>query len=54
MTKINYIKTLRKLYPNITSGRKNFHFFENRIKKNIKLTNIYFKNTKTNSKILYK
>tara|TARA_A100000164_G_C21695693_1_gene671117 strand:+ start:53 stop:199 length:147 start_codon:yes stop_codon:yes gene_type:complete len=39
--KKNYIAALIKIFPNITSGRKNFNFFERRIKKNIKLSKIY-------------
>ena len=31
------------MYPNIASGRKKFKFFENRVKKNIIITNKYFK-----------
>ena len=45
--KKNYIEILIKKFPNISSGRKNFDYFENRIKKNIKLTKIY-RNKKTN------
>ena len=45
--KKNYIKALIKKFPDISSGRKNFDFFERRIEKNIKLTNIYIKK-KTN------
>tara|TARA_B100001093_G_scaffold516910_1_gene596920 strand:+ start:1617 stop:1769 length:153 start_codon:yes stop_codon:yes gene_type:complete len=37
----NYIAALIELFPNISSGRKNFDFFDKRIKKNIKLTKIY-------------
>tara|TARA_B100001093_G_C25977789_1_gene655995 strand:- start:213 stop:365 length:153 start_codon:yes stop_codon:yes gene_type:complete len=39
--KKKYIADLIKIYPGISSGRKNFDFFERRIKKNIKLTKIY-------------
>jgi len=41
--KNSYFSQLLKMYPNIASGRKNFKFFENRIKKNIIITNKYFK-----------
>ena len=41
--KIDYIKALLKKYPNIASGRKNFKYFEKRIKKNLILTNQYLK-----------
>ena len=44
MTK-NYIKAIIKMFPNITSGRKNFEYQEKRIKKNIKLTQKYTKKT---------
>ena len=46
MTK-NYIRALIKIFPDISSGRKSFDFFEWRIKKNIKLTKVYI-NKKTN------
>ena len=39
----NYIKEILKIFPDIASGRKNFKYFEKRIKKNLKLTNKYFK-----------
>ena len=45
--KKNYIKALIKKFTDISSGRKNFDFFERRIEKNIKLTKIYI-NKKTN------
>jgi hypothetical protein len=45
--KKSYVATLIKIFPDISSGRKNFDFFEWRIKKNIKLTKIYI-NKKTN------
>jgi len=45
--KKNYIAVLIKKFPDISSGRKNFDYFEKRIQKNIKLTKIY-KNKKTN------
>ena len=40
----NYIKKILKTFPNIASGRKNFKYFENRVKKNLILTKKYFKN----------
>ena len=40
MTK-NYIKKILKIFPDITSGRKNFKYFEKRIKKNLILTYKY-------------
>ena len=45
--KKNYVAALIKIFPDISSGRKNFDFFERRIKKNIKLTKTYI-NNKTN------
>ncbi len=45
--KRDYIAALIKMFPDISSGRKNFDFFKRRIKKNIKLTKIY-NNKKTN------
>ena len=45
--KKNYVAALIKIFPNIASGRKNFDFYERRIKMNIKLTKIYI-NKKTN------
>ena len=36
----SYIKKIIKKYPEITSGRKNYEDFENRISKNISLINI--------------
>ena len=36
-----YIKTLLKMHPDIASGRKNFNYFERRVKKNIVLTKKY-------------
>ena len=38
MTK-KYITELLKMFPDIASGRKNFDYFEKRIKDNLKLTN---------------
>ena len=37
----NYIKIILKIFPNIASGRKNFKYFEKRIKKNLILTHKY-------------
>jgi len=37
----NYIKKILKIFPDIASGRKNFKYFENRIKKNLILTHKY-------------
>ena len=37
----NYIKIILKIFPGIASGRKNFEYFETRIKKNLILTNKY-------------
>jgi hypothetical protein len=48
--KKNYVAALIKIFPDISSGRKNFDFFERRIKKNIKLTNVYIKK-KTNKNL---
>ncbi len=42
--KINYIKVILKKFTNIASGRKNFKFFDKRVKKNLLLTKKYFKN----------
>ena len=39
--KLNYIRDILKKFPNIASGRKNFKYFEKRIKKNLILTNKY-------------
>ena len=39
----NYIKKILKIFPGIASGRKNFKYFEKRIKKNLILTNQYLK-----------
>jgi len=36
-----YIKKLLKLFPDIASGRKNFEYFERRIKKNLLLSDNY-------------
>ena len=43
--KKNYIRIILKKFPNIASGRKNFKYFDERIKKNLILTKKYFKNT---------
>tara|TARA_B100001093_G_C26041113_1_gene682239 strand:- start:204 stop:356 length:153 start_codon:yes stop_codon:yes gene_type:complete len=37
----NYIKKILNIFPNIASGRKNFKYFEKRIKKNLILTQKY-------------
>ena len=42
----NYAKLLKKQFPDIASGRKNFQYYENRIKKNLILTNKYLKKSK--------
>ena len=42
--KLNYIRAILKKFPNIASGRKNFKYFDKRIKKNLILTKKYFKN----------
>ena len=42
--KSNYIKIILKKFPDIASGRKNFKYFQNRVKKNLILTKKYFKN----------
>ena len=41
--KNNYIKALLRKFPNIASGRKNFSFYEKRIKKTLILTDKYLK-----------
>ena len=46
----NYTKILLKMFPNIASGRKNFDYFNKKIKKNIALTKKY----KTNNSKLSK
>ena len=43
---LNYIKLILKKFPNIASGRKNFKYFDDRIKKNLILTKKYFENKK--------
>ena len=45
MTK-KYIRDLLKMFPDIASGRKNFKYFEKRIKKNIILSKKYIKKRK--------
>ena len=42
--RLNYIKIILKKFPNIASGRKNFKYFEKRVKKNLILTKRYLKN----------
>jgi hypothetical protein len=44
--KKNYNQMLLKIFPNIASGRKNFEYFEKRIKKNLLLSSKYNKKTK--------
>ena len=41
---LNYIRLILKKFPNIASGRKNFKYFDKRVKKNLILTKKYFKN----------
>ncbi len=41
---LNYIRVILKKFPNIASGRKNFKYFDKRIKKNLILTKKYLKN----------
>ena len=48
--KINYIKILLKKFPDIASGRKNFDYYEYRVKKNLNLTKKYNKITKVSFK----
>jgi len=38
---LNYIKKILKNFPDIASGRKNFKYFDKRIKKNLLLTHKY-------------
>ena len=38
-----YINELLKMFPNIASGKKNFKYFEKRIKETLKITNKYKK-----------
>ena len=44
--KINYIKKLLKLFPDIASRRKNFKNYDKRLKKNLELTKKYLKKNK--------
>ena len=39
----NYIREILKIFPEIANGRKNFKYFEKRVKKNLILTNEYLK-----------
>jgi hypothetical protein len=41
---LNLIKIILKKFPNIAKGRKNFKYFEKRVKKNLLLTKQYLKN----------
>ena len=45
--KKNYVKIILKEFPNIASGRKNFTYFEKRIKKNLILTHKYYTKKQT-------
>ena len=38
-----YVTKLIKKFPDIASGRKNFQYYENRIRKNLELTKKYVK-----------
>ena len=40
----NYIREILKIFPEIANGRKNFKYFEKRVKKNLILTKKYLKN----------
>ena len=40
---LNYIKVILKKFPDIASGRKNFKYYEKRIKENLEITNKYKK-----------
>ena len=42
--RLNYIRVILKKFPNIANGRKNFKYFEKRVKKNLLLTKQYLKN----------
>ena len=37
----SYVKELLKMFPNIASGRKNFNYYEKRVKQNLKIANKY-------------
>ena len=39
----NYIKEILKFFPEIAYGRKNFKYFEKRVKRNLILTKEYLK-----------
>ena len=43
----NYIKKILEIFPNIASGRKNFKYFEKRVKKNLILSHKYHTKKKT-------
>ena len=45
-SKNSYLKALIKKYPNISSGRKNYTFYEKRIEKNIELIKKFLKDIK--------
>ncbi len=52
---LDYLNLLLKKFPGIASGRKNFDYFESRIKKNILLAaNYKKKKKKIKSNNLYK
>ena len=42
--RLNYIRVILKKFPNIANGRKNFKYFDKRIRKNLMLTKKYLKN----------
>ena len=42
--RLNYIRVILKKFHNIASGRKNFKYFDKRIRKNLMLTKKYLKN----------
>ena len=50
----NYIEIIIKMFPNIASGRKNFKYFEKRVKKNLILSHKYHTKKKllTKNKLL--
>ena len=41
-----YISELLKIFPDIASGRKNFKYFEKRVKKNLEINKKYKKKIK--------
>lgn len=40
---LNYIRLILRKFPTIASGRKNFKYFNKRVKKNLLLTKNYLK-----------